>query len=238
MDKEEKQKVGDRLREVAEALFDGNVSALARALDMKPPSFYKYINGDRNPGTSVLVRFTHIGIDLNWLLTGEGQMLRSDSDFFTPLPIHTMGATEIDGPEEILVRVPLVRVVSGEDGDPHLKETGSPEWLPKGFIQQNYGVEPSLLKGFRVSGDAMQTSLRAGDRVRCALWDGDSLLDGAIYLLYRKPAGIIFRRIRFNGDEVLLTAENPEVPDRSVEIGNWTQSFRPIAQILECVRPL
>jgi SOS-response transcriptional repressor LexA len=84
----------------------------------------------------------------------------------------------------------------------------------------------------------MQTSLRAGDRVRCALWDGDSLLDGAIYLLYRKPAGIIFRRIRFDGDEVLLTAENPEVPDRSVEIDNWTQSFRPIAQILECVRPL
>jgi SOS-response transcriptional repressor LexA len=84
----------------------------------------------------------------------------------------------------------------------------------------------------------MQTSIRAGDRVRCALWGGDSLLDGAIYLLYRKPAGIIFRRIRFDGDEVLLTAENPEVSDRSIEIDNWTQSFRPIAQVLECVRPL
>lgn len=207
-------------------------------MGMNPSSFYKYTNGNRRPGTNVLIRVAQLGIDLDWLLTGEGQMLRSNSDVCTPLPLQTMGATEIDGPEGTLVRVPLVRLMTGEDDDPFLKETGTPEWLPKAFIQQNYGVAPSLLKGFRVSGDAMQPTLQPGDRVRGTLWEGGSLVGGAIYLLYRKPAGILLRRVRFDDDKLLLTAENPTVPDRSVGVESWTQSFRPVAQVLEYVRPL
>ena len=66
---------GERLRAVADALYDGNKSALARALDMKPGSFSKYLRETRKPGASVLVRLMRLGVNLNWLLDGEGPML-------------------------------------------------------------------------------------------------------------------------------------------------------------------
>jgi phage repressor protein C with HTH and peptisase S24 domain len=233
------QSISERVEEVADTLFNGNVSDPVRATDMNPPSFYKYVNGQRNPGTTVLARLARLGVNINWVLSGEGHLMQSTSDFFTPLPlIEAMGPAEIDGPDEVLVRIPLVRVVAGTGEGPWLEEIGAPEWLPKTFVRQTYGVDPDLLKGFRISGDAMQDALRPGDRVRGALWQGDSLIDGSIYLLYREPGGVIVRRVRFVGDEVLLTADHPDVPDLEIDTDRWTQTFRPVAQVLEYVRAL
>jgi len=48
---------------VADELYDGNKSELARACGMKPNNFSKYVSENgRRPGAKVLIRLSHAGI--------------------------------------------------------------------------------------------------------------------------------------------------------------------------------
>src|SRR5690625_7157717 len=42
---------------------------------MSPPSFSKYIAGQRMPGGNILQRIAQLGVNVNWLLGGGGDML-------------------------------------------------------------------------------------------------------------------------------------------------------------------
>ena len=75
------------------------------------------------------------------------------------------------------------------------------------------------------------------DRVRGALWQGESLVDGAIYLFYT-TSGVIVRRIRMTEETLLLIAENSDVPDLSFDAHSWTDRLCPVARILEVARSL
>jgi len=73
-----KYATGDRFKRVADELFGGNRSELARNLEMKPQALTKYLNGESMPGGLILIRLHNLGVDINWFLTGEGS-LRLDS---------------------------------------------------------------------------------------------------------------------------------------------------------------
>lgn len=73
-----KHKTGDRFKKVADELFNGNISEMARAMDMTPQSFNKYAQGDTLPGGVILKRVIEIGVNLNWLLAGIPPMLISE----------------------------------------------------------------------------------------------------------------------------------------------------------------
>lgn len=163
-------------------------------------------------------------------------MMRTSPDRSQPVPlIHAMGSSELEGPDGTLHRIPLVRPVTDEDGTLKLKEMGSAEWLSTSFIREVYGVDPEHLKSFRVSGNAMNDTLQPGERVRGTLWRGESLTDGAIYLLHG-PTGVIARRVHLQGDTIRLSAENADVPDQAVPRADWHDGFRPLARILAVLR--
>lgn len=73
-----KKDIGSRFKIIADELFDGNISELARTMGMSPQSFNKYAQGDTLPGTVVLKRVIEVGINLNWLLSGIPPMRISD----------------------------------------------------------------------------------------------------------------------------------------------------------------
>lgn len=235
MGKTESQDTGKRLRQIANRLYDGNKSELARALDMKPPSFSKYVQGQRRPGTTVLKRLSRLGVNLHWFLTGEGSMMRTPSDCSQPVSvIHAMGPSELQGPDGPLHRVPLVQVVE-EENEIHLKEMGSAEWLSESFIQSVYGTSPDQLKSFRISGNAMEGMIEPGDRVRGVLWQGESLSDGAVYLL-DSPMGVLLRRLHLNADSIKLSAENPAVSAQKISKEEWHSHYHPLARVIEVRR--
>jgi len=125
-----------------------------------------------------------------------------------------------------------------EDGSPRLKDVEIEEWLSESLIRQTYGVDPSILRVFRVSGDAMKKILCPGDRIRAALWQGEALTEGSIYLFYQDPGGVLVRRVWIDGNQVRLVAEHSEVPALTLEAGSWSDDFRPVARVLEVIRPL
>lgn len=70
-----KYATGQRLKKLADRLFGGNRSELARNLEMKPQALTKYLNGESMPGGLILIRLHDLGVNINWFLTGEGPML-------------------------------------------------------------------------------------------------------------------------------------------------------------------
>lgn len=68
------QKIGERLEDVADEFFDGNKNELARYLGKDPNSFYKYFKGKRTPGLDIAAQLGRLGVNVNWFITGRGDM--------------------------------------------------------------------------------------------------------------------------------------------------------------------
>ncbi len=51
-----------------------SVKEFAEAVKMAPPNLQKYMNDDREPGSGVLRKLFALGCNINWLLTGQGDM--------------------------------------------------------------------------------------------------------------------------------------------------------------------
>lgn len=62
---------GERLKELAEQ-YEGGISVFAAKLGLgAPTSLYKYFRGE-SPIDKISLQLRKLGIDLNWLFTGEG----------------------------------------------------------------------------------------------------------------------------------------------------------------------
>lgn len=65
--------MNERLKEFSRVVFPSN-SAMARALGMSPSNLQKYLNGEVNPGVGLLDKLYRLGLNIHWLITGEGSM--------------------------------------------------------------------------------------------------------------------------------------------------------------------
>lgn len=238
---------GDRLRVLAEALYDGNKSDLARAMDMKPGSFSKYLRGKRRPGAAVLERLRRLGVNLNWVVVGTGPMLLASD------AADEHEAPEAGGEESPTFTregvtyhsIPFVQVRLHEDGRIQLSESGEREWVSQEAIRRQYGVAPDQLRGFRVSGTRMAPTIRPGDRVRTSLVDEgtppETLPEGEAYVLFG-PSGVLTSRLDRVGPDgdsaIVLRGDNPDLPDKRVEREQWDEHYRVLARVHEVLRPL
>lgn len=208
---------------------------------MKPASFAKYLDGSRRPGAVVLEKLSQLGVNVDWVLTGDGAMLDrlpqfSPSASSTPDRAGTTGDEGEDarsgGSDLRFHRVPLVRIREDPEEGLRLVQTGQAEWVDRTTIRQEYGVKPALLRDFHVTGDSMRGTLEPGQRVRAVLWDCRAPNDGTICIL-RGPVSLLIRRVRLEGRSVVLVADNPDVPDRDVSRDEWEESYEKIARLLE-----
>jgi bacteriophage CI repressor helix-turn-helix domain len=83
--------VQERIRKIADDLFNGNISAFCRAVDIKQPTM-NTILGERQskPSYDVLSNIVNaeaLNISAQWLLTGKGEMLKSSSSKEESVPI-------------------------------------------------------------------------------------------------------------------------------------------------------
>lgn len=72
--------INDRLEQIINALFDGNKAAFAKSIDLPPTGMSNYIGNKRRsiPSSEIASKIVLVlGVDANWLLTGEGEMLKS-----------------------------------------------------------------------------------------------------------------------------------------------------------------
>lgn len=69
----EKTLIATRLREFAYSRTE-KLSDFARMLDMLPQTLNSYLSGRITPGAELLVKLSELGCDIDWLLTGKGDI--------------------------------------------------------------------------------------------------------------------------------------------------------------------
>lgn len=234
-DSDAPEKTGERFRMVADELYDGNKSALARALEMQPGSFSKYVRGERRPGTAILNRLTRLGINLNWFVTGNGPMLIDSTEPTEPKSAFTVDSITFR-------RIPLVQVRIDDGGTVQLDEVGANEWVRHSFLRRQYEVEPERVQEFQLPCNRMAPVMRPGDRVWIYRlkrpFAADAIRDGTPYLFFG-PSGIFtMRAYRRGNGSIVLTGENEQVADQEVQMEEWNEVYQPLARVLEVKRPL
>lgn len=91
---------GQRMRLFGESVYS-SIKEFAQAVKMAPPNLQKYMNDEREPGSGILRRLYDIGCNINWLLTGNGNMF-ADNEIGRSLRPRVQGNT-IGEPEQIYV---------------------------------------------------------------------------------------------------------------------------------------
>jgi len=71
--------LGEKIRFFGDQKF-GSIKKYAEALDMKPSSLQKYLNGDREPGTGILKKMLNLGCDINWLLDEDSSLVKEKQE--------------------------------------------------------------------------------------------------------------------------------------------------------------
>lgn len=186
----DKQIFGNRLRHATETMF-GGVAGLAEIWGVQKEGIYSYFRGDRLPGTGLLTAMHKAGLNINWLLTGVGEM-----------------STAYEQPrgKSRTVQVPLVASV--QCGVPAAEFTANADK----FIEFD-GIK-SLLNPFAViaQGLSMAQTILPGDILICSEPDGE-IKDQSICLVSFKTepetsVGLL-KRVQSNGDgTVTLYSDN------------------------------
>jgi transcriptional regulator with XRE-family HTH domain len=77
--------IGARLKEVRKRLGTAQAT-LAQRAGIPLGTYKKYEGDERSPGSDALAAFYVAGININWLVTGEGEMLLKDTEETGPPP--------------------------------------------------------------------------------------------------------------------------------------------------------
>ena len=181
--------IGDRLR-IARKKLKFSQSKFAKEIGISPNYLSELESNKKSPSERILklieIRFA---INLNWLLTGEGEMFRNGGDH----------------PE--LIPVAAVPIISAE------APAGFPSLPPDRDRVKYYIYVPGVPENsyaLKVRGDSMLPTIRDGDYV--IFVPTTEVKSGDIVIVRNEWNEVVLRRYRVKNGEVLLTSDNPEYP--------------------------
>ncbi|AUN95908.1 XRE family transcriptional regulator [Pseudazoarcus pumilus] len=158
--------VGNRIREARTRLGLSQPEASSKS-GIPLGTLRKYEHDSSLPGAEAITGFVRLGVNSNWLLTGEGPMLLSD----TPLaeraaPLAGSSEETVSTDDAGYVAVALYNGIHAAAGHGAVAGTETPDdalMFKEDWIRFELGAKPADLCLIRVSGDSMEPTLRAGD---------------------------------------------------------------------------
>ena len=157
--------INERVKNVAHYFFKGNASAMAKAMDIKQPTLRDIIGEKQSaPSYETLKKIADYTSDLSldWLLTGEGDMLKEKKE-----PLES-NAKLIENAN--IMFVPFVGQYAQAGYPSGFMDVNYLETLPKIPFIVDHEAKGNYLS-FEVSGDSMndgtEDSYIPGDKVLC-----------------------------------------------------------------------
>lgn len=227
--------INERFKTIIQTLYNGNKRAFAKAVDVSP-TVIENVVGTRNgkPSYDVLVKVcANANISTRWLLTGEGEMLRSQTtdeanqshdqhDHEDAPPSSTTNPLKhgvnpnrsfehlINPPNEPN-RIPLVSVqavggFAGKDFAIHKHDIEAYYVIPK---FRNLNVDFLI----EVVGDSMMPRIFPGDIVACSIIRNPQFIQwNKTYLISSEEQGMIVKRLKKSNEKdcYLAVSDNLE----------------------------
>lgn len=153
--------VGSRLKVWRESVSLKQAEAAER-VGLPASTYQNYERDVRAPNTEGWEAFVKAGINANWLLTGEGSMLRVRDE---PASSDST-ALEAPMPSSGYVAIPLyneIRAAAGVGALNHTEVADDALMFKEDWVHYELGARPKDLCLIRVHGDSMEPTLRAGD---------------------------------------------------------------------------
>jgi phage repressor protein C with HTH and peptisase S24 domain len=211
-----KTPLGERLREIRRSKGDPEREDFASALDIQKERLARFERGDAVPNADVLARYYDVlGIDLNWLTTGQGSMFGEDkmessiakpsdaaaSSNHRAIPHFDIRAAAGDGSAEMVVDASSYVVFDHT-------------WF------QRYVPPRAVLGVLEVEGDSMVPTLMSGDMVVVNMEERairEALKQGGIFV-FSVRGDFRIKRLQpmINGD-LRMISDNPRYETETLD---------------------
>lgn len=203
--------ISERIQALINAFCNGKNSQFAKIIGVAESNIRSYLAGTQ-PKFDILSTIAKtFAINCEWLLTGEGDMLKSPSTPSSPsTPIDELPTEPAhhvpENSKEGIPLIPLSAMAGAFTGD----DNGVMEYECERYVIPAFKGADFLMP---VKGDSMQPTYYSGDLVACQRvplndlffqWNKTYVLDTA--------QGPLIKRIRRGSDEqhVLIVSDNPE----------------------------
>ncbi len=180
------EKLGDRLKQIRKSL-GYTQKAIAEAIGSKLRSWQDYEAGKKVPGSQVIAGLSHLGINANWVLTGEGA-------------IYIGGIDELDKTDHLHTYTSIPHHTRPGDAD-DLKAAAinlslSIKWL------KHKGLSPTDVVYIGMADDSMMPTILEGDLVIIDTRTNKLSGDGIYALIYGGTLSV--KRIQIGVDGCLM----------------------------------
>ena len=178
------------------------IAAFERSIGMSNASFGKSLKNGKSIGTDKLENILSIYKDINpnWLLTGEGSMLRNDAKTEN-LPI----AAKTQDPNEGIPLIPISAMAGAFTSDEQVLECDCDRYVVPAFKGADYLIG--------VKGVSMHPRFSSGDIVACKRLPMTDMFFqwNKVYVL-DTDQGILIKRLKPGSDKdhVLVVSDNQE----------------------------
>ena len=204
--------IGERLKKVRLLLGFDKQETFADNLGLKSVTYGRYENGDRGLPDEVKLKLFEMGVNISWLIAGDGTVFHDKEDSFiestnkegiNKFPIYN----EADIPVGAFI-VPLLdqKLSAGKGLDLQSDDVSTALVRVPAYLSK-YGDKVAALT---VDGDSMYPTLHRGDMVVCDScgWSGEG-----IYALRMSGSGFVKRLTKAPG-KIIILSDNPKYPTR------------------------
>jgi phage repressor protein C with HTH and peptisase S24 domain len=210
----ELQKFRERLKRLIDEYFDGKASKFARLTGIENSAISRWLSGASEPTRRNLLLVREAGINDEWLLTGQGEMIIDREKFFN---------SYADIVRERLAQYLSSNITQTTHHDTYIRMSSIPANAGRAYMFNDISEYMLLVSkkysdkkyvAFRVSGDSMQPTLP--DECIVVVDTSKEPDDGDIVVCQYNNE-LLCKRIEIKTTGVLLRSDNKNYPDIKID---------------------
>lgn len=233
------ENLGERLRLVRDSVLKEARSVTAEKLGVSLVSIQNYENGTREPSATFVVNFAKMaGVSLEWLLLGEGQMLKqaasevasgSGSDSGHCVCMDTLG-NPVDLDEFVFIPRYNLKAAAGHGATTEGEKPMFSMAFRRYWVENYLRATPTDLSVISVKGDSMEGVLN--DRDVILLNTSDTQASSGLYVL-RVDGDLVVKRVqRLPGGILRVISANEAYATFDVDLNNSPADFGVIGRVV------
>ncbi len=219
------QTINERIKQICDYYFAGNVSEMARAVNIKQSTIRDIVGTKQSKPSfetlKAIVDCPTIKVNTKWLLVGAGNVFDEDKGYFYFEFNENKEPVKVEHFEKPLKKA--TSILQTRPRIPYTAAAGSLTSAVEGITADQceqiprINMFPDYDFTIIIKGNSMEPKYEGGDEVACKRIDSTSFIQwGKVHVL-DTAQGILIKRTYEDGDKIRCVSYNPEYPDFSID---------------------